>query len=449
MTQQVPCALKDLIVQFVNTYSSIVDLELDEAVEPKLWFMPLNNYEAKREASHYFLLASSLSDFKLTGNPRNIRLLLNHLHEKLGKQLYGLTDPKAFKAEVARFEQKTQLLDRLGEEKKEIPEVLCSVNRFVATKASGDLVAYSAKMAQKGLKPKDMVQQLSYGIKRMNKQHKAKAWLYMRWMVRGSPDLGLFEFSPKDLMVALTTPKLRVHVALGLSENEDLAFDLNNKIRPESWWQDTKEFDEDTEKFTAFARLLFVDDPARVDFSFFILGTWLDFSDLTHVSIEKSMRFFIKKHQELLQPLTRYLTVVYHYNRIGERIVPGAFSAFEQDIHNFLKSRQVIFHYEFMEFCLSKDNPSLTYKPDFLLPRYTNRGRKIILEPHGVKENLKDVAHKLSVFREHYGEFFCIILIVPDDFTETINNIDPDHKSYDLLWKRSEYKTKFENFQKT
>jgi len=449
MTQQVPCALKDLIVQFVNTYSSIVDLELDEAVEPKLWFMALNNYEAKREASHYFLLAASLSDFKLTGNPRNIRLLLNHLHEKLGQKLYSITNPEAFKAEVARFEQKTQLLDRLGEEKKEIPEVLCSVNRFVATKAAGDLVAYSAKMAQKGLKPKDMVQQLSYGIKRMNKQHKAKAWLYMRWMVRGSPDLWLFEFSPKDLMVALTTPKLRVHVALGLSENEDLAFDLNNKIRPESWWQDTKEFDEDTEKFTSFARLLFVDDPARVDFSFFILGTWLEYSDLTQASIEKSMRFFIKKHQELLQPLTRYLTVVYHYNRIGERIVPGAFSAFEQDIHNFLKSRQVIFHYEFMEFCLSKDNPSLTYKPDFLLPRYTNRGRKIILEPHGVKENLKDVAHKLSVFREHYGEFFCIILIVPDDFTETINNIDPDHKSYDLLWKRSEYKTKFENFQKT
>jgi hypothetical protein len=103
-----------------------------------------------------------------------------------------------------------------------------------------------------------------------------------------------------------------------------------------------------------------------VDFPFFILGTWLEYSDLTLSSLEKSMRFFIQKHDEFLQPLTRYLSVVYHYNRIGERIDPGAFSALELDVYEFLRKKQVIFNYEFMEFCLSKNNPSLTYKPDFL-----------------------------------------------------------------------------------
>lgn len=449
MTQQVANSLKDLLIQFVDTYSSIVDLELDETLEPKFWFMPLKSYEAKKEVAHYFLLAASLSEYKLTGNPRNIRLLLNHLHEKLAKALYSSTDPEAFRVEVARFEQNTQLLDCLGEDKKEIPDVLCSVNRFVAQKAAGDLIVYSANMHKKKLKPKDMVQQLSYLIKRMNGHRKSKAWLYMRWMVRGSPDLALFMFNSEDLLVPLTTPKFRVYVALGLSLNEDLPFKLNSKYRPESWWANTKEFDSDTEKLTAYARTLYPEDPAKVDFSFFILGTWLEYSDLTQNSLEKSMRFFIKKHQELLQPLMRYLTVVYHYNRIGERIKPGAFSGFEQDIFDFLRSRQVIFYYEFMEFCLSKEKPQLTYKPDFLLPRYIDKARKVILEPHGVKENLKEVTTKLAAFRGHYGEFFCIILIVPDAFVEVIQNLDPEHASYDFLWKQSEYKTRFENYQKT
>ncbi|MCL4430529.1 MAG: hypothetical protein M1167_07225, partial [Chloroflexi bacterium] len=183
-------------------------------------------------------------------------------------------------------------------------------------------------------------------------------------------------------------------------------------------------------------------------FRFFILGTWLEYSDLTLASIEKSMRFFLKKHQEFLQPLMRYLTVFYHYNRIGERIEPGAFSALERDVYDFLRSRQVVSNYEFMEFCLSNET-ALTYKPDFLLPQLTNKGRKVLLEPHGVRNNLGEVLFKLSKFRQHYGEFFCLILIVPDDFVGAIDRLDPKHNSYDFLWKQSIYKTQFENFPKS
>ncbi len=53
MTQQVANSLKDLLIQFVDTYSSIVDLELDETLEPKFWFMPLKSYEAKKEVALY------------------------------------------------------------------------------------------------------------------------------------------------------------------------------------------------------------------------------------------------------------------------------------------------------------------------------------------------------------------------------------------------------------
>ena len=140
-----------------------------------------------------------------------------------------------------------------------------------------------------------------------------------------------------------------------------------------------------------------------------------------------------------------YLTVVYHYNRIGERIEPGAFSPLEVDVYDFLTSKQVIFSYEFMQFSLSKENPALTYKPDFLLPQLTNNGRKLLLEPHGYKTDLKEVLYKLSKFQEHYKQYFCLVLIVPDDFIEQIKNLDPDRNSYDLLWKQSDYKIQFEN----
>ena len=81
MSKQVPEDLKDLIVSFVQTYSNVADLELDLHLNPKPSFMPLNSYASKKEAAHYFLLAASLSDYQLTGNPRNIQLLLNYLSE--------------------------------------------------------------------------------------------------------------------------------------------------------------------------------------------------------------------------------------------------------------------------------------------------------------------------------------------------------------------------------
>ncbi len=450
MTQEVPNDLKDLIMRFVQIYSSVTDLELDHYLNPKPWFMPLNSNLAKREAAQYFLLAASLSDYRLTGNPRNIRMLLYHLYTKLGRKLYTAKDPAEFTGEIRKFEQEIRKLDQLGEAKDEIPEILSSVNRFIEKKANSDLIEYTTKLSQKGNKPKDFVEELSYNVKRMNKQNKAKSWLYLRWMTRSPPDLGLFQFNPKDLMVPLSTPKFRVYAALCLSDNENLPFQLNVKNKPESWWNSTAEFDADANRLTSFARSLFPDDPAKVDFPFFILGTWLENSDLTPVSLERSLRFFIQKYQELLQPLMRYLTVVSHYNRAGESFEPGAFTGLEKDVYDFLKNKQVMFSYEFMEFCLSKENLTtdryLTYKPDFFLPQLTNNGRKVLLEPHGIKSNLKEFLFKLSKFRKHYGDYFCLILIVPDDFIETIDEFDPQHNSYDFVWKRSDYKIQFENF---
>lgn len=445
--------LDALIVQFTNIYSQVSDTGLDLFLHPTPWFMPLNSYVAKREAAKFFLLAASLSDSELTGNARNIRILLDYLHSALGEKLYTLKNSSEFAYEVDKCSLELTKLDQFGPKKDEIPEVIASVNRFVDLKARGDLVDYCAKIVRKGGKPDFFVKELCAGVKRMNNHHVAKAWLYLRWMVRKYPDLGLFEFSPKDLTVSLTTPKLRVMAALGIINNDELPFDLNARIRPASWWKSAAEFAEAQTALTVYAHRLFPDDPGKVDFPFFVLGTWLEDSDLTSESLERSLRFFIEKYREMRVAPVRYLTAVPHYIKGVSRYELGAFGVFEKDVYDFLKKRQAKFDYEFLEFHLPEKSgvteQSLTYKPDFLLPQMTDQGRKVLLEPHGIESNLPEFLSKLTMFRKHYGDYFSLILIVPDNFVDAVNRLDPNHQAYDFLWKISNYKLDFEKFHST
>jgi hypothetical protein len=228
--------LDTLISQFVNIYSKTENTGLDLFLHPAPWFMPLDKASSKKEAAKFFLLAASMSDSELTGNPRNIRIMLDHLHSAFEEKLYTIKNPSEFSFEISKCESNLRNLDKLGPKKSEIPEVLSSVNKFVDQKAHGDLIEYASKLARAGKKPEDIVKELYSGIKRMDQHHNAKAWLYLRWMVRQSPDLELFEFDAKDLKVSLTTPKLRVAAALDLFGDEDLSFELNKRVRPTSWW---------------------------------------------------------------------------------------------------------------------------------------------------------------------------------------------------------------------
>lgn len=138
------------------------DLELDLYINPKPWFMPLNDNETKQEAAHYFLHAAALSDYMLTGNPRNVRMLLNHFYTELGSKLYTTTNPSEFTCELTKFEAQIEKFDRLGKAKSKIPEVLCSVNQFISNKAHGNLIDYTTKLSKRGRKPADFVKELIY-----------------------------------------------------------------------------------------------------------------------------------------------------------------------------------------------------------------------------------------------------------------------------------------------
>ncbi|MBW9222783.1 DUF2400 family protein [Methanothermococcus sp. SCGC AD-155-C09] len=141
----------------------------------------------------------------------------------------------------------------LGKLEEMIPEILASVNMFVMKKAVGDLINYS-RMFQK---PYNFVEVIGNNIPRMGKGKnyaRKKSWMYMRWMVRGYPDLRIFDhFSPKDLFVPLDKNVARVALSLRVIKS------LNNL----SW--------REVISITKFAKTLFPEDPAKVDYPFFSL----------------------------------------------------------------------------------------------------------------------------------------------------------------------------------
>jgi len=432
-------SFEQLLVNFVNMYANVPDLHLNPRLYPKLWFMPMDTDEAKREAAHYFLLAVSLTETKVVGNTRNVRVILNHLHRALGECLYRIEDPSRFEEEVKNCESKCRLFGQFGQQKDEIPRVLASVNKFVNDNAEGDLIKYSQDMASLGKKPEDMVEELGKTGARLGGRHKGKAWLYMRLMVGDRPDLRLFKsFSPRDLLIPLTAATLRVAIALGLADKS-----IAEVLYSDKFWKDYRLIRNIQAKVTEYAKGLFPDDPAKVDFPFFVLGRWLSGLDLNGEVLIRSLKFFDRKYKEVGKPPIEYLVQI---QRNAQEI--GASGSLERFVAEGLVKRKIPFEYEPLEFRLSSiPGEPPTFKPDFILD-IKIRGKKVILEPHGNWDNERNVIgfiRKLSLFKKNYGEYFVLILIVPNErFYHIRQKIPPEMEAYDRLWSKHDLQREFD-----
>ncbi len=110
----------------------------------------------------------------------------------------------------------------------------------------------------------------------------------------------------------------------------------------------------------------------------------------------------------------------------------------------------VRFEFEPLQFWWAKEHGIVAitppYTPDFLLSlKFSNK--KVLMEPHGVWDDLKEYLGKLHVFRKNYGEFFYLILIVPENFVTFIQNADPKQEAYDQLWTISEFPRRMHDFR--
>jgi hypothetical protein len=370
--------LLSLLVKFVDMNSDVVDVQWDLRMSPRLLLNPYSeNFEEKKMVAHYFLLVSSVLEDAVVGFSENARMLLIHLHKAFGNRLFEITKPHL-------FEEKIRLCDfygTFGPYSEVIPQILTSVNKFVKGRAEKNLIKYSRSFST----PKDLVEDLAKSIERMDASHKDKAWVYMRWMVRPRPDLRIFEhFSPEDLYVPLTENNANVAASLGLI----------NSVRPFLWKGDSAM--EARERITKFAKNLYPNDPAKVDYPFFLLGRWLKQKPLNKNTLKEALQFFERMHSVTGQPHAYYQSMSRYK------------SGWEKKTAVTLSRMKIPFGYEPINFPLPGDN----YTPDFILDKYVH-GRRIVLEPH--YEMTKKQARKYSLFKQTYGHDFFLILLLKND----------------------------------
>jgi hypothetical protein len=375
-----------LLAKFVRTNANVADIQWDRRMSPRLLFNPYSkDYEEKKKAAHYFLLAASILDDQVVGFSENARNLLINLHEKFGTQrLFENTKPHLFNEEIVKY----GFYNYLGPRKEIIPETLAAVNIFVKFKAEKDLIRYSKNF----VKPKDFVEELAKNVEHMRGIHKDQAWTYMRWMVRPEPDLEIFkQYSPEDLLVPLTRENASVAISLGLI----------NSTAP-YLWKDEAAAIRAQFKITEYAKRIFPRDPAKADYPFFLLGRWLKRKNLNRNTLKEALQFF-----EQIQKVTGQPQV--HYQKLSRYK-----SGWEKETARMLMRMHIPYGYETITFPLPGDK----YTPDFILDTEIN-GRKIILEPH-YEMNLKQ-SSKYSLFKQTYGHKFMLILLLKNDLISFFN----------------------------
>jgi hypothetical protein len=371
--------LLSLLLGFVNMNSDVVDIQWDRRMSPRLLLNPYSeNGEERKMVAHYFLLVSSLLEDEVVGFSENARKLLIHLHRAFNGRLFEISKPHIFEEEVRRC----GFYGSLGRCREVIPEILTCVNKFVRDKAEKDLIRYS----QRYNKPKDFVADLAQNIERMNDPHKDKAWVYMRWMVRPHPDLKIFDhFPPEDLYVPLTRENANVAASLGLIHS----------VAP-FLWKNKHSATEAREKVTNFAKQLFPEDPAKVDYPFFLLGRWLKQKNLNRNTLKEALQFFDHVHKVTGQPHAYYQSMSRYK------------SGWEIKTARTLSRMKIPYGYEPISFPLPGDS----YTPDFILD-VSVHGRKIVLEPH--YDMTQRQASRYSLFKRTYGQEFLLILLLKND----------------------------------
>jgi hypothetical protein len=371
--------LVPVLLKFINMNSNVVDVQWDRRMSPRLILNPYTQYpEEKKRVAQYLLLIAAILEDRMLGFSENARRILILLHQIYGDRIFEIRKPHMFAEKIAA----SDFYEDLGPSREAISPVLISVNDFVKNKAGRDLIEYSKRFT----KPEYFVEDLSQNIPRINGPFKDKAWVYMRWMVRPEPDLRIFShYSPADLFVPLTPENANVAASLGL---------INSALP--SLWRDENRATKARESITKFARQLFPEDPAKVDYPFFLLGRWLEKKSLNRSTLRDALQFFDHMHNVTGQPHA-------YYQKLSRYK-----SGWEKKTASILTKLKIPYGYETLSFPL----PGLVYTPDFILDKEIH-GRKILLEPHYLMTPRQ--AAKYSLFKRTYGHQFLLILLLKND----------------------------------
>jgi len=412
--------VKSMLTDYVNNNSNVKGLHWDQHMSREL-LLPFDpyakTYDEMKDIAHYFLLVAAITETELVGRAENSRALMIHIHNFLGDDCFKRTQSDVFD-EIIR---ESDVFDKLPISKDRIPKVLTSVNRFVQVVAEGDLIKYAARFE----KPEEIVTKIADNIARMGGRYIEKAWMYMRWMTRGPPDLGILNnFSPRDLYVPMTSPVRNIAFCLGLC----------SESRSDEWGN-FKRAEQDRKCLTEFAKELFPEDPAIVDYRFYILGRWIRGEQLSLELLKNHLQFWEKVYDRIQRAPVTFVTI------------SRKESTFERSVKAELEKLRFMFSFEPFSLNLPRERGAPQYTPDFVLPRCKKKGRVVILEPHGfwtplekrqvrighrtfwiwVRPTRIDVdelefVDKLRDFRNTWKEKYYLILIVPSTVKDRVKD---------------------------
>lgn len=411
--------LEGLLRDYVERNSGICCSQWDPAISQRLLFDPYG--EAARAFSvHYFLLNAAITETELIGRSENARALMITLHRRYGDRLFEQTNAQLLNEAV----RECVFYRDFGHQKRRLGAVLAEVNKWVKQEAGGDLLRYSEQFSSLA----EYAEKLQM-IPRMGGVYCEKVWMYLRWLTRPYPDLGVYGFDKKMLKVPLTSYVVDVATCLGLCEG-----------RESSRWSEPGYRDKVRERVTGYASKLFPEDPLVVDYPFYMLGRWMRGQTVDRDMLIDYLVFF-----DELYKLTGTTPSSYD-------IVSREASGFEASLRALLEKQSIMFYFEPQRFNLGV---GLTYKPDFVLPGCKVGSRIVILEPHGVWRlgHEAEVTRKYQVFREMFGSLFYLILIVPpneytrvrDGYPESYDDIVEGNRMGELLYllKTGRYKPIF------
>jgi hypothetical protein len=417
--------IKPLLKEYVEKSSGIPELHWDQTGSVRLLFDPYDVPEREKTA-HYFLLVSALDTPELVSRSENAKALMISAHSALSDDLFKPGQAEKIEKIVQEFSQFYQL----GRAKDNIPEVLNSVNLFVQNVAKGDLIKFANRFSV----AEALVKKIGKAIPFMGGQHIDHAWMYLRWMVRPYPDLHVFEsFSCKQLQIPLTSNVRNVAYCLGLCKDPVTDWSHPARVRLERG------------RLTKFAAELFPEDPAKIDYPFYVLGRWMRDEKLSPQLLRSHLQFWKRIYDKLRKPPITFDAVSRNE------------STFEKSVREELEKLQFMFLFEPYPFSLPEQTGVPQYRPDFVLPRCRKKGRIVILEPHGIWTPLQKrvvtlgklsfpiwatparidpdetmFVNKLRAFREVYKDMYYLILIVPPAFTQRIETSYSD--IYDELY---------------
>jgi hypothetical protein len=260
---------KTQIKAFVEALSNVPDLQFNPDAHPSLLFDPYDRTGvAYSLIAHYFLLIASIDAGFAIGFPESARRLGVHLHSELGERLFTASE-RDFAECISRSRMPAASPSQTA-------RLLAGVNSTV--RQHGDIFTYASKHRT----PSEFAEALATDMPTLGGPHTARKriWMYLRWMVRDRPDLRIFHFfDPRQLYVPLDRNVAKVGVSLGLLD------DLSEIAWPQ------------VEKVTEFARSLFPEDPAKVDYAFFLAGREMSGKVLNLGTLLSSTRSILARYR--------------------------------------------------------------------------------------------------------------------------------------------------------